>query len=152
MKYFWVSSDLDCSVCRWRCLIRQHCWNCVQRHLQTLQSKSELTQKTLCSPLPWAIREPNEEKAIPIFPTTKSIWGLSRFWYGSAKWCRETSINQKFWFIFNEEKALPIFQTKSILGFTRFWKGSSKCSKEKRIDWGRDCRTHCTANEFSRFP
>ena len=28
-----------------KCWIWQQCWNCVQRHLQTLQSKAELTQK-----------------------------------------------------------------------------------------------------------
>ena len=42
---FWVSSDLDCSVCRWRCTQFQQCCRIKQRHLQTLQSKSELTQK-----------------------------------------------------------------------------------------------------------
>jgi hypothetical protein len=28
-----------------KCWIQQHCWNCVQHHLQTLQSKAKLTQK-----------------------------------------------------------------------------------------------------------
>ena len=72
MALYTVSELLpDPILCKWpkHCCFRQcfgclqnvgsrkHCWNCVQRHLQTLQSKAELSQKdfVVLYPCLWSV-------------------------------------------------------------------------------------------------